>query len=227
MKKYKYILLDLDNTLYDTRSTERLAIREMIHALGRGSEESDLIKLYRRINYKAWEKLETGSLKISELNKERFAEFLTIAKIDYDPERAADEYLKLLAKNHLFLPDAQTIYEYLTENYAVALITNGLKKAQILRIQNSFIDISKSPLYTGEDLGIHKPDPEVVELISKDLHWNVGNSMILIGDSLRSDVQCAINAGIDCIWCNFTEEKAEHIEPEYEVNSLIEIKEIL
>ena len=227
MKRYKYVLLDLDNTLYDTRRTERLAMKELIEIYAGERNEPELYGLYRKINAQKWKALEMGSVKITEINNQRFADFFAAAEICGDHKNAAQDYIDLLAKHHLYLPGAEDIYQYLTERYEVVLITNGLKEAQEKRIRGSFIDCEISPLFAGEDMGIHKPDPEVIRIIEREMNWDKNGEQIIIGDSLRSDISCAMRAKIDSIWCNFVAEEPGDYMPCYTVSSLSEIKEIL
>ncbi|MCF7919842.1 MAG: YjjG family noncanonical pyrimidine nucleotidase [Candidatus Cloacimonetes bacterium] len=227
MKSYKYVLLDLDNTLYDTRRTERLAMQELICHYAGDRNEPELYELYRRINAGKWQLLETGDISIAKINLQRFHDFFLEAEIKGDWQEAAAFYIDLLAKHHKFLPGAEEIYRYLTEKYQVALITNGLKEAQIKRIKGTFMDYDLTQLFAGEDLGIHKPAPEVISIIRQKMNWQPGGAMILIGDSLQSDVKCAMNAEIDSIWCNFLQEEQGDYQPVYTVTSLHQIKDIL
>jgi len=225
--RYKYILLDLDNTLYDTRQTEKLAMRAFLEHYANGGNTEKLYVEYQQINHELWSALEKGNISIDKINTERFRRFFDQENISKDAEDAGSYYLDLLCKYHLFYPSAEEIYEYLTKRYKVALITNGLKDAQERRILDTFLHQDISPLYIGEVIGYHKPDPEVVNYIMNREKWDDKEQVMIIGDSLSSDIQCAQNAGISSIWCNFTGENQGAFRPDFTVYDLIEIKNIL
>jgi putative hydrolase of the HAD superfamily len=225
--KYKNILLDLDNTLYDTRASERLALMSFLDQYCPEADKENLFADYKAINRKLWSEMEKGEIKIDNLNEERFRRFFARIGINAEPAEASTRYLNLLSQYHLFYPSAHEIYDYLTDRYRVALVTNGLKAAQRLRIRNTFLDTQVSHLYIAEEIGCHKPDKEVVLYIMAKEKWNNKKDTIMIGDSLGSDIQCAVNAQIDSIWCNFTGEKAGDYSPDYTVYDLKEIMNIL
>lgn len=50
---------------------------------------------------------------------------------------------------------------------------------------------------------------------------------MIIGDSLTSDIQGGINAGIRTIWFNPDGQQAADIHPDYEVKTLMEIPALL
>ena len=225
--RYKYILLDLDNTLYDTRQTEKQAMRAFLEYYTKEGDIGKLYVEYQHINHELWESLEKGDISIDKINTERFRRFFDQENISADPEEAGSYYLDLLCKYHQFYPSASEIYEYLTKKYKVALITNGLKVAQERRILNTFLQVDISPLYIGEVIGYHKPDPKVVDYIMNKEGWDNKEQVMIIGDSLTSDIQCAVNSGISSIWCNFTGENPGSYRPDFTVYNLIEIKNLL
>ncbi|MDP8220623.1 MAG: YjjG family noncanonical pyrimidine nucleotidase [Candidatus Stygibacter frigidus] len=225
--RYKYILLDLDNTLYDTLQTEKQAMRAFLEYYAADKDIEKLYVEYQHINHELWTSLEEGNISIDKINTERFRRFFDQEHISADPVEAGSFYLDLLCKNHLFYPSAAEIYEYLTKKYRVALITNGLKAAQERRIRNTFLQQEISPLYIGEVIGYHKPDPKVVEYIMNQEGWDDKKQVMIIGDSLSSDIQCAVNSGISSIWCNFTGESPGKYRPDFTVYNLIEIKNLL
>ncbi len=225
--RYRYILLDLDNTLYDTRQTEQKAMSAFLDHYAPEAEKSKLFSNYRELNENLWQALESGKLEIKKFNQERFRRFFAQESILADPAEAGNYYLALLCKYHLFYPEAEEIYEYLTKKYKVALITNGLRVAQKQRIKQTFLKREISPLYIGEVIGHHKPAAGVVDHIMVKENWMERDKIIIIGDSLRSDILCAVNSGISSIWCNFTGEDPGVYQPDYTVHNLLEIKNIL
>jgi len=81
-------------------------------------------------------------------------------------------------------------------------------------------------LVTG-DIGIGKPDPRPFEVILSRMRANASDA-VMVGNSLSSDVQGAINAGVRSIWLNLDGSWAEEgITPDVEIGSLKELRAVL
>ena len=62
--------------------------------------------------------------------------------------------------------------------------------------------------FISEDIGYEKPHIKYFELIEKQIPDYDPKKAIIIGDSLTSDMQGGINAGIDTCWYNPSGKKA-------------------
>ena len=51
----------------------------------------------------------------------------------------------------------------------------------------------------SEEVGVQKPDPAIFER-ALQLNRLTADEVVMVGDSFMSDIQGAINAGIDQIW---------------------------
>ena len=66
-----------------------------------------------------------------------------------------------------------------------------------------------------------------MEYILRDLNEYDRNKYIIIGDRLDSDILGGINSNIKTIYVNRNNINDENIKPDYEINSLDNIKNIL
>ena len=90
----KDILFDLDETLFDFKKAERIALLKTLDFLGLDSQES-VVLLYSRINQEMWKCLERGEITRQKLKIERFRKFLEEAGLQSDPAQAAAFYEKI------------------------------------------------------------------------------------------------------------------------------------
>jgi putative hydrolase of the HAD superfamily len=80
----------------------------------------------------------------------------------------------------------------------------------------------------SEDLGISKPDPRIFEHTLEGIKDVAKNEILMIGDSLRSDIKGGMNYGIDTCWYNPNKlVNNTDVEPSYEIDSLLELIEII
>ena len=59
-----------------------------------------------------------------------------------------------------------------------------------------------SDILISEDIGVAKPNKEFFYAVFKRIGSIEINKVLLVGDSLTSDIQGANNIGIDCCWFN-------------------------
>ena len=98
--RYKRILMDIDDTLFDFMPGNRNAVSLLMKELD--LDAPGIFEEYQAINHACWEALERGEMNQSQLHVERFRRFLAAKKHPADPEtvrRYIDEkVVKNLAK---------------------------------------------------------------------------------------------------------------------------------
>ena len=57
-------------------------------------------------------------------------------------------------------------------------------------------------IYISEEIGFQKPNVEFFDYVLKDLQITNKEEVLIIGDSLTSDIQGGINSNIDTMWYN-------------------------
>ena len=97
MKKYRWLLLDADETLFDFKRCERDALRGALEAAGIGFDDR-VLERYHVINDAMWKKLELGLIKKEDLKYRRFDEFLDDpGDTGTDSHTLADDYMDRLS----------------------------------------------------------------------------------------------------------------------------------
>ena len=110
----------------------------------------------------------------------------------------------------------------------LAIITNGPKSQQYSRLENAKISEYFSYIFVSEEIGYNKPNIKFFEYMFEKIEEKDKNKMLVLGDSLTSDIQGGINAGIDTCWCNWKKkENKTTIKPNYEINKLEELLSML
>jgi len=95
------------------------------------------------------------------------------------------------------------------------------------KITNNKLNEFISQIMVSEEVGEHKPNPLIFNELLKRICMNPCD-VIMVGDSLKNDIQGAKNAGIKSVWYNPENNKNEtDILPDYEINDLLQLKGIL
>ena len=112
--------------------------------------------------------------------------------------------------------------------FGLALITNGIPDVQRPRIRRSGLDrLFPVVVISGEE-GVAKPAPEIFDIALERMGDPAPEEVLLVGDSLSSDVRGGVDYGLDTCWYNPTAlERGEGPEPRYEIRRLHELREIV
>lgn len=240
----KIILWDIDGTLLDFLLSEKIAIRTCFEKLGLGACTDEMIADYSKINVGYWKKLENGEMTKDRILVERFKEFFRLYKIDESKAGAFNaEYQVRLGDTAVFTPGAKETLLELQGKVIQACVTNGTKIAQSMKLKRSGMDRIFDHVFISEDIGFEKPSSAFFEKVFAELTscqkinndspedgLNLDKSEILIvGDSLTSDIQGGKNAGIKTCWYN-----PNHVNlpenapvPDFEIHAISEIKNCL
>ena len=141
----------------------------------------------------------------AELNNLRFSRFLTALNLpNEDATQLGDYYLAQLSEKSVFMDGGHLLLEEQTEKYHLGIITNGLKEVQRPKlIKSGLVDYFKV-IVVSDEIGISKPQPAIFEHAFEKMEFPAKEKVLMVGDSLHSDIQGGINYGIDTCWYNFT-----------------------
>ena len=195
--KYKRILLDADDTLFDFQAGNRRAVAELMEELGLSSPT--VFDEYQAINHACWEALERGEMTQAILHVERFRRFLATKNRDDDPKVVADRFAELLGQQAIPFPGAEDVVKALAEKLPVTLLTNGITVIQKARLARSPIRQWIDSVVISQEVGAAKPDPRIFEIALNGLD---PRDALMIGDGIQSDVKGANRAGVDVCWYN-------------------------
>lgn len=220
MKNYDVIFFDMDDTLFDFSASQHAAFHNVFeknHLL------NDLEKYrisYQTISQSLWRDLENGKLSLEELGSERFKRLFLEHGIENDAVLFNQDYLGFLGQQTHLTQGAEKVIKDLAHK-RLAIITNGYMDVQISRINNSpWKDIFEE-LIISESTGFQKPQTGIFDYAFQKLQITDKSNVLIVGDSLTSDIQGGVNYGIDTCWFN-PNHQVNHtsIQPTYEINHL-------
>ena len=223
MKKYKYIIFDLDDTLLDFRAVERIALEEVfIHYDIDYSQEN--IQKYRSINDTLWSQLEDGLVSKDEVLYSRFAYFFNEIDLVHDSIEAEAIFRHHLNDGFQTIPYAHDVLENLhNQCYIILAGSNGLTRTQEQRLIKADLLKYFDKVFVSEALNYEKPNPLFFKEIFNQYPDMNQSNVIMIGDTLGSDVRGANNIGIDSIWYNPKKHIQDTIIPTHTISDLREI----
>ena len=228
MRTYRDILLDVDGTLLDFGAAEQVGIAAVLARYGFEADE-EWIRLYHRINGAAWAAFERGEVTKERLVEERFETFFQELGKNVNGREAEDLYRSYLDQSAVLIDGAEDICRYLKERgYGLYVVTNGTSTTQYKRLALSGLDAYMDGIFVSEDAGSQKPQKEYFDYCFARIPQAVPSRMLLVGDSLTSDIKGGINAGVSTCWYNPAGlPEREDIRPDRQIRRLEELKELL
>lgn len=227
MKEYKLVFIDVDDTLFDYKSAERYSLREALNQFAIDCNDQ-IIFDYAEINKQLWLDYENNNISQERLRTERFTRLFKNLHVEIDATHFSDVYLRHLKNSAFMFDDAEDICMYLHAKYKLAIITNGISVVQRNRLSRSTIAKYIDYIIISEEANCNKPNTGIFKYAETITNFKDKENMIIIGDSLSSDILGGNNYGIDTCWLNRENViNTIDIKPKYIINSLKEIKEFL
>ncbi|MBQ6720215.1 MAG: YjjG family noncanonical pyrimidine nucleotidase [Oscillospiraceae bacterium] len=223
----EFLFLDLDDTILDFHKAERIAISKTIREFGVEPTE-EVLERYHVINKWHWEQLELGKLTRPEVLVNRFDMLFRELGKTVDAPVCAKTYEKNLSIGHWFLPGAEEAVEYLSKKYRLFLASNGTAVVQKGRMTSANLYRFFEQVFVSQEIGHNKPSKAYFEgCFARIPGFDPAKAMI-VGDSLSSDIQGGINAGIKTVWVNPGHmENKTGIRPDYEIEALHQLPALL
>lgn len=241
MKQYKAVFIDWDDTIGDFIGAAKLALQEMYdkyHLCDYFASHEEFVSLYKPHNIELWDKYGKDLVTKAFLRVDRFLWPLLhgsktqnskfkIQNLAALAEQMSEDFLNLTTAHFSLLPGAEELVRYLAAKYPLTVVTNGFIEVQYEKFDKSGLRDCFTHIVLSEEVGCQKPNPRIYEEALR-MNGLSAEEVVMIGDSWTSDIQGAINAGIDQIWIRKSQEPLPQGQSAtYLVQSLSEVMEIL
>lgn len=230
-KRYSTIFIDLDDTLWDTQSNNKEALREIYDK--RGWENhfpsfQHFHDIYLPINNHLWDLYAQGKISKPELIRRRITEPLATA-IHVDEATATainDELLAYTSAKTKLIDGAKELSEYLHSKYQLVIVSNGFEEVQYKKMRGAGIESYFQHVVLSDQVGTNKPHPEIFSVALQKANAQP-DEVLMIGDSWTSDIVGAKNSGIDQMWFNPHGASLGEFSPTYVIKHLLDICRII
>ncbi len=197
------ILWDVDGTLLDFLAAEKAAVQRLFGEFGLGTCTDGMVARYSAINDAYWKRLERGEIPKQEVLLGRFRDFFSELGIDpglSEPFNA--RYQLALGDTVVYRDDSLNLVKSLHGRVRQYVVSNGTVVAQTKKLSRSGLGAWMEGVFLSEELGAEKPSPAFFRQVFAALPDIDKADMLIVGDSLTSDMQGGIAAGIPTCWYN-------------------------
>lgn len=197
------ILWDVDGTLLDFDAAERAAITTLFAEFRLGECTEQMLARYSVINVGFWQRLERGELTKPQILVGRFQQFFSEFGLDVSLAPAFNERYQLTLGDTIVLrDDCLELIRSLKGKLRQYVVSNGTIAAQTKKLERSGLGALMDGVFLSEQIGAEKPHPAFFERVFEVIRPEALSSVLIVGDSLTSDIRGGMNAGIRTCWYN-------------------------
>ncbi len=220
---YNTILIDLDNTILDFDAAEKYSFKKVITTAGLNYTD-ELLQQYKRINNCLWNSLEQGEISREIVLNTRFSEFFKLYDLQIDGRKTEKLFRTYLDNSSALMPNVEiTLTKLKKMEKKIYSASNGVYSTQIKRLSNAGIIDLFDGHFISDKIKYEKPSPYFFDFCIKNITGIQTKSIIMVGDSPTSDIQGAVNAGIDS--CFYQHNKS--VECTYAKYTICDISELV
>ncbi|MBQ9932953.1 MAG: YjjG family noncanonical pyrimidine nucleotidase [Ruminiclostridium sp.] len=226
---FDVILWDVDGTLLDFPAAERQSLLDAFAHFDLGPCPEDRVARYSKLNASYWKRLERGEITKNELLPGRFQEFFQQEGIHFDRYWDFNDFYQLrLGENATPQDDSWALVASLRGRVKQYAVTNGTKVAQDIKLDRSGLAELLDGIFISEVVGAEKPDPAFFAPVFQAMGPVDKGRVLMVGDSLTSDMQGANNVGIPCCWYDPKDKPLpDHLRIDFHISHLSQVVEIL
>ena len=199
--KYTTLLIDADDTIFDFPACEFRALEQTLRAFGMPFSQ-EVYDSFTAINSALWKKFEMNKITRSDLRVRRFTELVEACfSGDRRASKLADRYVQELGQQAIYIDGAKEAIEMLSRVYEIYIITNGLNTVQLSRLSLSGLGNLVRAAFISDAMGVQKPMKAYFDRVLSQVQEKDKSRILVVGDSLTSDMQGGRNAGLDtCLY---------------------------
>ena len=188
-----------------------------------------MLSRYSVINRKYWEMLERGELTKPEVLRGRFEEFFESEGIEFDKiDEFNLEYQYRLGDKVFFCDNGYETVNSLKGKVKQYAVTNGTYVAQNRKLSQSGLDKIFDGIFISDKIGFEKPSVEFFNYVQSEIGDFNREEVMIIGDSLTSDIRGGNNANILCCWYNPNgAENKDNLRIDDEITDIAQVLKIL
>lgn len=225
----KAILWDIDGTVLDFIKSQTESIRACFKKYGLGDCTDEMLDRYTQINQHYWEELELEKISKQQVLEYRFVDFFkeyNISSVSANEfniayESGLPDYINILGNSI----DVISKLKGRIKQYAV---TNGAFFVQEKRLEKSRLNDLLDGAFISDAVGYEKPSVKFFDYVFQNIEHFNRDEIMIVGDSLTSDMLGGNNAGIICCWFNPNKNKNDtNVKIDYEITNLNEVFDII
>lgn len=197
------LLWDVDGTLLDFNASQSAALKRLFEEFSLDECSDDMVRRYAQINDIYWQRLERNEITKQQVLIGRFEQFFR--EVGVPPTLAHEfnqRYQLRLGDTIVYRDDSLQVIKSLRGRVRQYVVSNGTVVSQSKKLKVSGLGALMDGVFLSEALGAEKPNKAFFDAVFAALSLPDLSEVMIIGDSLTSDIKGGNNAGIRTCWYN-------------------------
>ena len=233
----RVLFLDVDDTVLDFVGFTKETMKSGFRKFGYPEYVPWMYDTFHEVNGGIWRDHEKGLITFEDIQRTRWTKVFHALGFEGDGPEFESYFRSCLHESGLLIPGAKKALEHLSEDYLLFAATNGPDEQQKNRLRKAGVLKLFCGVFTSEAIGATKPSAEFfdgcIEIVNgymkeHELPNIHKDEILMVGDSLTSDIGGAVAYGLKSCLFDPTGEKFGKIEgTDYEVKNWSEITDVL
>ncbi|MEX1377979.1 MAG: HAD-IA family hydrolase [Eubacteriales bacterium] len=233
-KQYKAVLFDLDGTIFDNFGALDKALESLYEAADefKSKPYEQFYTLYKSVEAKYFELYSQKKMTWKEQRAYRMKSLYSHFGVDLNEEEAYEKFLVLLqlfeSSWAMYKETKGVLTAIKNAGCKIGIVTNGEINQQMQKLQIDETADLFDCIIASSEYPFAKPDKQIFYEALEKLKVEKEQALF-VGDSMRSDICGAKNAGIDSVYIMREHNAGDYIscEPDYMIYSLQEIERLM
>lgn len=194
---YGALLLDLDDTLIDTRQGTSLALRDFHGSHGDqiGISLEKVVAIWEHSIKTHFPRYISGELSFQDQRRWRIRDIFARPEMgEVEADTLFKAYLAHYAHHYILFDDVLSFLDGLN-GFPVAIVTNGAEEHQWVKVRATGLDARIKTIVISEAVGLRKPQKEIFEYAARELGV-APEACLMVGDNYDADCLGALGAGM-------------------------------
>ena len=197
----KAVFLDVDDTLLDFEKCAKTAMHQAAEEFGFRLPEQTETR-FHEINDLLWSKFQQGQITPKELHRVRWGMIFSDLGIVADGEAFDRVFSRYLYDTAEPVDGAYRLLESLRGRVRMFVASNAYYEEQRNRLEKAGMLHYFEKLFVSDRIGFPKPQKEFFDACFRELPDLRPREVLMIGDSISSDISGAYAYGIRTCWFN-------------------------
>lgn len=227
------VVLDLDGTLLDHRTSARTGLARWVEGFGVPMSE-EIERAWFEAEEKHFGEWRRGEIEHLEQRRRRMRSFLPVVGrpvgSDRELEEAFDSYIAAYRNSWVGFADAgKAVDLVLGRGLRTGVLTNGSRELQEAKLAHLGLLERIGPVVCAAELGVAKPHPDAFRAVCEAVA-TPPEQVLYVGDEHAVDVLGARDAGLQAVLLDrgqYDRGEAEPVEETVRVRSLLELESLL
>lgn len=227
-KNFDIIFWDIDNTILNFPYQENYALEKCFKIFKLKKLTPEMKSAYTKISEELWQQIHARTIDKSAALSLRFDRLFEKFGIEFSGKKFNEEFQKRLGDKVQFNDNANLVIKALHNKVRQYITTDGSTITQQREIEAAKLAPLVNGVFVSEAVGYSKASTKFFDYVFSQIDCPDRSRVLIVGDSLSSDMAGGKNAHIKCCWYNPEHKKnTDNTVVDFEIDDIRHVLDIV